>query len=123
MEKKLLTIEFRYIDKPKGDYDCEYKSKKITIGIYDTLDEAIIEGNKVLDILSKSFEVRSDDKFQHNWLFGRPKDLVTNTCYKDNIKFFAKIETLYFDDLNETISETFKAFERYKEFKRSEVED
>jgi len=120
MNKELLTIEFRYLDKPKSEHDCECKNKTITIGIFDTLEEAISEGNKTLNVLSKTFEVRSDDKFKLNHLFGSPKRLVTNCCYPTKgIQFFAKITTLKFDDLNETVNETFKAFDRYSKFIKS----
>ncbi len=123
MTKELLRIEFRYYDKPKGDWDSVHQTKKITIGIYDTLEEAIIEGNKQLDILSKNFEVRSDDKFKLKHLFGTPQRLVTNCCYRDNIQFFAKITQLKFDDLNDTITETFDALKRYKEYKVSQEQE
>jgi len=45
MKKELLTIEFRYHDKPLSKDFGGHESKTITIGVYDTLDEAIIEGN------------------------------------------------------------------------------
>lgn len=116
MTKELLTIEFRYHDKPTGDYDGGYRNKTVTIGVFDTLNEAIDEGNKVLYILSKRFEVRAEDKFKLNHLFGSPKRLVTNTFYPTNgIQYFAKIETLKFDNLNEVINKTFEAFDRYKD--------
>jgi hypothetical protein len=118
MTKELLTIEFRYHDVPKFDGDESYRSKTITIGIFDTLEKAIEEGNKCIDILSKTFEVRKDDKFQLNYLFGRPNKLVTNCCYPTNgIQYFAKITTLTYDDINEMVSETFKSLDRYKEYK------
>ena len=120
MTKELLTVEFRYHDVPKGDYDCEYKSKTITIGVYDTLDEAIAEGNKILNVLSESFEVRSDDKFQKVFLFGGPKRLVTNCCYSTRgIQYFAKIDQLKFDDLSEMVKETFDAADRYRKHRKS----
>jgi hypothetical protein len=124
--KELLTIEFRYHDKPRSEHYSGYANKTITVGIFDTLEEAIDEGNKALDILSKSFEVREDDKFKlkHLYLFGCPKRLVTNTCYPTKgIQYFAQITELKFDDLNETVNETFKALERYKEHKYLEEQD
>lgn len=121
MKKELLTVEFRYHDKPKGNHDGGYRSKTVTIGIYDTLEDAIKEGNKVLNTLSENFEVRVDDKFMLKHLFGTPKRLVTNCCYPSHgIQYFAKIETLKFDDVDAVVSETFAAFDRYKEFKLSE---
>ena len=122
MNKELLTIEFRYHDKPKSDDFCGYTSKTITIGVFNTLGDAITEGNKALNVLSESFEVRADDKFQASFLFGSPKRLVTNTSYPTNgIQYFAKITRLNFDDLNETINETFEAAKRYKEHKSLEI--
>jgi hypothetical protein len=124
MEKEMLRIEFRYNDKPASEHSGGYKSKTITIGIFETLEEAIREGNKTLDILSKTFEVRSDDKFKLKHLFGSPKRLVTNCSYPTKgIQYFAKIEKLNFNDLQETIKETFKAFERYKKYKISECDE
>ena len=120
MKKELVTIEFRYNDAQSDKNDYEYKTKTVTIGIYNTLEEAITEGNKALSILSESFEVRSDDKFKLHHLFGFPKRLVTNTCYPTTgIQYFAKITKLKFDDLNDTMVETFEASKRYKEYKNN----
>ena len=116
--KELLTIEFRYHDRPNDAGFGEYPTKTITIGVFDTLEEAVDEGNKALEVLSGYFQVRADDRFKIHGLFGYPKRLVTNCCYPTKgIQYFAKITPLKFDDLSETIAETFKAFERYKQYK------
>ncbi len=113
MTKELLTIEFRYHDKPKNGFG-EFPSKTITIGVFDTLADAIKEGNLTIDILSKTFEVRQDDVFTEKGLFGRAKKLVTNACYPTKgIQYFAKITTLRFDSLESTITECFLAYERH----------
>lgn len=123
MNKELLAIEFRYYDVPKNKDFSGHESKTITIGIYDTLEEAIMQGNKTLDILSKKFEVRPDDKFKLRHLFGIPQRLVTNTCYTTKgIAYFAKITTLKFDDLGDTIEEVFKATERYRKHKSDDTD-
>lgn len=120
MQKELLTIEFRYHDQP-DTIDSTYRNKTITIGIFDTLEEAIEEGNKALEILSKHFQVRSDDHFCLHFLFGTPCRLVTNCCYPTNgIQYFAKITPLKFDNLSNIIKETFDAYERYKLYKEEE---
>jgi hypothetical protein len=122
MKKQLLTIEFRYRDQPANENCSEHKTKTITIGIFDTLEESVIEGNKAIDTLSKTFEVRSDDRFKVKGLFGSPKRLVTNTCYPTNgIQYFAKIEELKFDDLTGAIGETFEAFQRYERHEQTEI--
>lgn len=108
MEKELLTVEFRYYDEIK-----DRRSKTITIGIYDTLEEVIKEGNKVLKYLSCYFQVKSQDKFEIIGLFGDPKRLVTNCCYPtNNIQYFAKITKLKFENLQEVINNIFSLSEK-----------
>lgn len=121
IQKELLTIEFRYHDRPKGDWDSGHPKKIITIGVFDTLEEAVKKGNEALKVLSEHFSVRADDRFKVNGLFGSPDRLVTNCCYSTKgISYFAKITPLRFDDLSDTIKETFDAYERYKSYKESE---
>jgi len=105
--KELLTIEFRYTT---CEYDVDkYHTKIITIGIYDTIEEAIKEGNKAIDILSEKFQVRADDKFSLKYILTFPKRLVTNTCYPTKgIQYFAKITRLDFSDLSETMNKIFE---------------
>lgn len=45
MRKKLLTIKFRYHDEP-NDIGSVYREKKITVGIFDTLEEAVKRGQQ-----------------------------------------------------------------------------
>ncbi len=118
MAKELLTVEFRYYDKKERYNESIPMNKTVMIGIFNTLEEAINEGNKTLNILSKSFEIRVEDKFKLNHLFGTPKRLVTNTSYPTKgVQYFAKIKPLKLYSLEETISETFKAFDRCKSSK------
>lgn len=119
--KRLVTIEFRYNDCPINEGFSGPTSHTITIGIYDTLEEAMEHGNAALKTLSEYFEVRTDDKFVKSHLFGMPNKLVTNCCYPTHgISYFATITPLYFDDLTETIQETFRAYERYMKYKQEQ---
>ena len=122
MQKELLTVEFRYHDRPDSCGFGEHPIKKITIGVFDTLKEAVEKGNEVLKTLSeKGFEIRSDDRFKVKGLFGLPERLVSNCCYPTKgIQYFAKITPLKFDDLDSMIQETFDAYERYKFYKTEE---
>lgn len=123
MKKELLTIEFRYHDRPEWSHDSGYRTKTITIGVFDTLKEAVDEGNRKLKSLSEHFEVRADDVFKENGLFGFPQRLVSNSCYTTKgVSYFARITSLEFDDLSDTIAETFRAYDRYKQY-RNELED
>lgn len=121
--KRLVTIELRYEDRPVNEDVGGYTTRTITIGIYDTLDEAIEQGNKAIELLSKYFEVRSDDYFVKNALFGMPRTLVSNCCYQtQQIEYFAKITPLHFDDLEAAIKEAFAARERYKKYQQENQE-
>ncbi len=74
-------------------------------------------GNNSLTILAKDFQVRPNDKFTTNGFFGFPHSLVTNTCYPTkNVQYFAKIDTLNFADLAETITNVFDAAKRYRDY-------
>lgn len=124
--KYLVTIEFRYYDVPKGEYDCSFKSKKSTIGVYDDFDEACISGNKLLEKLESKFAIHTfpdgnkakKARFSKNGgCFGSKNDLVTNLAYlRTPFEFYAKITTLNYLDVEETISEVLEAGKRYKEY-------
>lgn len=121
--KRLVTIELRYEDRPVNEDVGGYTTRTITIGIYDTLDEAIEQGNKAIELLSKYFEVRSDDYFDKNALFGMPRTLVSNCCYRtQQIAYFAKITPLHFNDLEVAIKEAFAARERYVQYLKEKDE-
>ena len=111
MEKYLLTFEFRYKSTPKGEHDSEHKTKTVTIGIFESFEAALIEGNTQLETLSKTFDIR--DKFTSKGLFGQPTRMVTNVCTLDKVHFFANITTLNFYDLSEVVQETLKARRDY----------
>ena len=120
----MLTVEFRYLDAPKGEHMGSHNTHTITLGIYDTIEEAVNEGNKALEVLAKTFEVRPEDKFKVRGLFGHPNRLVTNCCYPTrNISYFAKITKLKFDGLSQTIDKVFEARKRYVEHKMAEADD
>ena len=120
MTKELLKIEFRYQDEPDS-IGSTHKTKTITIGIYDTLEEAVKEGNKCLEVLKEYFEVRGDDKFEVVGLFGDPTRLVTNCCYSTKgIQYFASIVKQDYTSLSEFIKETFEARKRYEAYRRGE---
>ena len=122
MTKELLTIEFRYHDKPKSEAFSGHESKTITIGIYDTLEEAIVEGNKAMEVFEKHFKLNTawnkKERFSTNGgCFGYPNRLITPLAYLQTpFDFYAKIEQLKYDDFEETISEVLEANKRYKEY-------
>src|SRR5574338_314108 len=86
-EKFLLTIEVRYNDAPKYEDDgVQYLTKTITLGVFDTRDEANVTGNEALEIFEKYFKLNPNwnrkERFSNNGgPFGYPKDLVSNSAY------------------------------------------
>lgn len=124
MTKELLQIEFRYRDAPNDDGIDSCKSKTVTVGVYDTLEEAVKAGNTTLEMMKTCFEIRPDDRFAVHGLFGRPTRLVTNCCYsRDRVKYFAKIQKLDFAPVADYISEAFEAVARFKEYEKKQYED
>lgn len=128
MTKELVTIEFRYRDKPKGEWDSGHPSKTITIGVFDTLEEAIVEGNKALEIFEKHFKLNTawnkKDRFSKNGgCFGSANRLISPLAYLQTpFDFYAKITQLTYGDVEQTITEVLVGIERYKEYKNSEKE-
>lgn len=121
--QELLTIEFRYMDAPENVSLAGCKTKIITIGVFDTILEAVNIGNNMLAILSQHFQVRKDDKFKVEGLFGYPNRLVSNCCYPTRgISYFAKITKLNFDGLQESVTDVFNARDRFDEYNRNNKE-
>lgn len=114
MEKYIVQIEFRYraIPKSYNAYTSDCYSKKITIGIYDSIDEAIKQGNKSLEVLKAKFSF--NDCFSNNGgVFGSPNKLVCKFNTQNKPEFFATIQTLHFDDLASVMEDVFNAHERW----------
>ena len=107
MERYLVQIEFRYFDEPKN--------KIVTIGVYDTFEDACENGNNLLEFLESKFELHkfpdgtkaSKERFSKNGgCFGGKKTLVTNLAYlKTPFEFYAEIETLKYNPIDEVIDE------------------
>jgi len=124
MKKELVTIEFRYVDKPRSEDFDGHESKTITIGIFDTLDEAIVEGNKALEVFEKHFKLNTawnrKERFSKNGgCFGSSKRLISNLAYLQTpFSFYAKIERLKYDDVEQTILNVLEARKKYDKYKR-----
>jgi hypothetical protein len=129
MEKYLVRIEFRYSDAPKSEDGYTSKSKKITIGVYDTFDDACKNGNNLLKVLETKFELHqypdgskaSKERFSKNGgCFGSKKTLISNLAYlKTPFDFYAEIETLDYIPIDEVIEEVVSASKRYINYKNN----
>lgn len=127
MEKYLVRIEFRYSDAPETEYGWHDKNKVVTIGIYDTFEDACKSGNNLLGVLESKFELHqfpdgrkaSKERFSKNGgSFGSKKNLVTNLAYlKTPFDFYAKIETLEYSPIDKVIEDVVSASKRYMKYK------
>lgn len=124
MKKEVVTIEFIYHDEPNWDQDMGYRTKTVLIGAFDSIEEAVEKGNKVIKILSEYFEVRDNDCFEIHGPVGCPIRLVSNCCYPTNgVIYFAKISQMEVDELPDIISQIFNASKRHKAWKEKEDND
>jgi len=125
MEKYLVTIEFRYSSPPTHEYSGTSRIKKVTIGVFDEIKIACIEGNKQLEILEKHFELNPNrkirDRLNPNSIGGL---LITDLGYlMTPFEFFLKVETLHFVSIEDTINNIVDCVKKYKAFKREEMEE
>ena len=128
MKKYLVKIEFRYSDAPKTEDESTSKNKIITIGIYDTFEDACQNGNNLLEVLESKFELHqspgcrktSKERFSKNGgCFGSKKTLVANLAYlKTPFEFYATIETLKYSPIDEAIESVVSASKRYISYKK-----
>lgn len=128
MKKYLLTIEFRFQEIPKSEFCSEHKNKIITIGVFDDFNGACLEGNKLMETLENNFPLQAfpnergvakKERFSKNGgAFGSKKTLITDLAYlKTPFAFYAKIETLKMDGVEETIEGVINSVKKYKEYR------
>ncbi len=109
--KEILTLEFRYFDiwregKP-------YKIKKICLGIFNSYEDAISLGNKVLEeVFEKQFNIiiKKDKLSAENKEVSDSVVIPRGSNYKCHFAFYLKIETLEFKDAKETLLEVLNTF-------------
>lgn len=123
MRKYLVTIKLTYNDAPKDEFFSGYTQKTITIGVYDTQNDAITNGNKALEAFEKRFPLNPHwnvkERFSKNGgPFGEPKCFITNTAWITTpFALSANITVLEYMDVEETINNVIEAQKRYKEYK------
>lgn len=112
MEKYLVKIEFRYNLAVCDKSGTRHRTKTVTIGFYETFDEACINGNKVLENLESRFSLRHKGKrerFSKNGgCFGTMVNLITNSYLKTPFEFYFQITSLKYQPVNNVIDEILK---------------
>ncbi len=133
MEKYLATIEFRYSKVTKYGDDTTFTCKTVTIGVYEDFEDACKAGNGMLEGMEKKFPLHvfpngrgtaKKERFSlRGGCFGSKKDLITSGAYlKTPFEFYAKIETLKYDPVEETIDNVVEQVKKYREFKSKQEE-
>jgi hypothetical protein len=127
-EQYWVNIEFRYTDLEDIKYrhslgDTKCVSKTITIGVFDTIEEAYEKGNAALEKFEKRFKFNPHynrkERFSKNGgPFGTPEHLITNTTWiQTPFQLFAKIEKLKYEPVEDAIDEALAGIARYKDWK------
>ena len=119
----LTTINLRYHDAPKPDSDnAQYIDKTITLGVFDTREQANDAGNAALEVLEKHFKLNphynKKERFSSKGgLWGSPKGLITNLAYiKTPFDFYATVTPLVYADVEQTILDAAAACRRHREW-------
>lgn len=110
MTKEHLTVEFRYRD-INSPFDG-HASRKITIGIYDTLEDAILKGNETLGVIYETLNATNREFFKLNGGFmGHTSRLVAEMI--NRIDVYAKITSLSYGNLTEVLDDVFETNSQY----------
>jgi len=119
----LTTINLRYHDAPKpGNDNDQYIDKTITLGVFDTREEANEAGNKALEVFERYFKLNPNynkrERFSSTGgLWGSPKDLISDLGYiKTPFAFYAKVTPLVYADVEQTILDAVAACNRHNEW-------
>jgi hypothetical protein len=127
-EQYWVNIEFRYKDLHDIRHrhtlgEIKYVSKTITIGVFDTIEEAYEKGNAALEKFEKRFKFnpnynRSRRFSKNGGPFGLPEHLIgESTWIQTPFQLFAKIETLKYEPVEDAIDEALAGIARYKDWK------
>lgn len=125
--KYLLTLEFRFTSLNKDKRNTDYNSKTITMGLFDSFEDACNEGNKNLEIMESRFSLYKfpqghfspKERFSKNGsCFNNRNTLITNLAYlKTPFEFYFKITDLNYQDINSFINDTLSSVNEYREWK------
>ena len=121
MTKYLVTFEFRYSG-PPNSLNSTCRNKFTTIGVFDTIEEAIVKGNEALILMEDKFPLNSNYNIKQR--FSKKNLLHSNLGYLITpFTFFAKIKPLLYTDLESDITEVFNSVTAYREYKLAEEDD
>lgn len=124
MDKYLVTIEFRYSDAPANDseFASTAKSTTVTIGVFDSLEVACVEGNKQLVVLESKFKLNPHRN--HKERFTPSMRLISDLGYLQTpFSFFAKIDTLRNAEIGDVVDSVLASVKRYAQYKNNMADE
>jgi hypothetical protein len=119
----LVDLGLCYTDQPRGDNDyANHVSKTITVGIYNTYEEAVQAGNAMLAAeLESRFPLNPNYNYKQRFGEKWTETLISDLSYLTTpFRFFAHIKKLNLGSVGDAVEEALKAEARYKEWKNSE---
>ena len=122
--KYITSLEFRYLDE-ETEYQGAGRSITITVGIYDTKEEAANAGNEAIKQAGEDFVASIDksgyikrDRLDHRGPYG---SLVRHWHRKQGgVEYFASIKAIKFYQVAEVLEEVMTAQKRYRTKKSQE---
>lgn len=112
MKKYTCVIDFTYNVVPdESNFNIGIKFKRITSGLFNNLDDAINRANKIVKILDKKgLSIRNFVEFnKDNYV-----QTVSNAPFNKDITFYLSIETLNYENINNTLNEIQENVKKYK---------
>lgn len=113
MDKYLVTLELRYATKGTEEERGDYMNPKITLGVYDSVDDANAQANALLREMEGRYplHVFPDGRKAARPIFGEPYGhcgplaLVSEMAYlKTPFCFFLSVKRLKYADPMETMT-------------------
>lgn len=113
----LVNIEFRYRDYSKEEDRLTQHSKTVTIGIYNSYEDAKKAGNAMLEKeLESRFPLNKNRNNKNRFGETYTKYLISDLAYLTTpFSFFASIKELKLDSVGETIETILESEKRYRE--------
>lgn len=118
MEQYLITIEYRFKGKPNRWDSTDYETKQ-TLGVFDTLEDAMKCGNEFLPLLEARWDLNPNYNKKERFHKNMGMFIISDLAYiKTPFTFYAKIEKLRYFDSEILLDEITKSCYDYKQYKK-----
>lgn len=118
MKQYLVTIEFRYSDEPTS-YGSTYRIEKNTVGVYNTIEEALKNADFVCETLESRFPL--NENYNTKQRLNKRLHFMSNLGYiRTPFDFYLRIETLSYKHIDNAIDEAIEAKERYIKYRQTQ---